>query len=198
MTRETPSAQTWFAGGERIGYEPNAHAIVRVPGAPLSVFLRREGDLAHTVSFLPGFPDGSFGWAKVLPYLPNAAQMSKLLVAYDFSSLVMLEHLRCRLERLERGEPALGPEIRGVLIFNGGLNRRAHPSVVHDADVAPPPRLGPPRRGPSPLTVQADARSKKDVVQKLPRNGSRTRRTPRRHGPSRRPVLPRRRRRLRG
>ena len=68
-TREITSAHAWFAGGERIGYDPNARAIVRAQDAPLSVFLRREGDLAHTVSFLPGFPDGSFGWAKVLPYL---------------------------------------------------------------------------------------------------------------------------------
>jgi hypothetical protein len=64
MMREIPSSEVWFAGGERIGYDPNAHAIVRAPGAAISVFLRREGDLAHTVSFLPGFPDGSFGWAK--------------------------------------------------------------------------------------------------------------------------------------
>ena len=162
-----PSAQAWFAGGERVGYDSNARAIVRAQGAPLNVFLRREGDLAHTVSFLPGFPDGSFGWAKVLPYLPNAAQMSKLfieyvgmgdsdkpkdyaystaertdlveavwrdfgvqsttLVAFDFSSLVVLEHLRRRLERAERGgEPAGGPEIRGVFIFNGGLFTDGH------------------------------------------------------------------------
>jgi pimeloyl-ACP methyl ester carboxylesterase len=166
MTRQIPSAQVWFAGGERIGYDPNARAIVREPGAPLSVFLRREGDLAHTVSFLPGFPDGSFGWAKVLSHLPNPGQMPKLFVEYvgmgdsdkpkdlaystaertdlveavwqdlsvqsttvvtfDFSSLVILEHLRRRLERLERGEPALGPEIRGVLIFNGGLFTEGH------------------------------------------------------------------------
>jgi hypothetical protein len=25
----TPSAQTWFADGERVGYDPKAHAIVR-------------------------------------------------------------------------------------------------------------------------------------------------------------------------
>ena len=114
------------------------------------MFLRREGDLAHTVSFLPGFPDGSFGWAKVLPYLPSGADMPKLfsttsgwdsdkpkdyaystaertdlveaiwrdlgvqsttLVAFDFSSLVVLEHLRRRLQRAQRGKPAGGPDI---------------------------------------------------------------------------------------
>lgn len=163
---DIPSAQAWFAGGERVGYDPIAHAIVQAQGAPLNVFLRREGDLAHAVSFLPGFPDGSFGWAKVLPYLPNAAQMSKLfveyvgmgdsdkpkdyayctaertdlveaiwrdlgiqstvLVAFDFSSLVVLEHLRRRLERSSRGEPAGGPEIRGIIIFNGGLFPDGH------------------------------------------------------------------------
>src|SRR5690348_5868306 len=162
----TPSAQAWFAGGERVGYDPKARAIVAAQGAPLHVFLRREGDLAHAVSILPGFPDGSFGWAKVLPHLPNAAEMPKVfveyvgmgdsdkpqdyaystaertdlveaiwrglsvqsttLVAFDFSSLVVLEHLRRRLERSERGEPAGGPEIRGVFIFNGGLFRDGH------------------------------------------------------------------------
>jgi pimeloyl-ACP methyl ester carboxylesterase len=161
-----PSAQAWFAGGERVGYDPRARAIVAAQDAPLNIFLRREGDLAHAVSFLPGFPDGSFGWAKVRPHLPNAAEMPKLfveyvgmgdsdkpkdyaystaertdlveaiwrdlsvqsttLVAFDFSSLVVLEHLRRRLERAERGEPAGGPDIRGVFIFNGGLFTDGH------------------------------------------------------------------------
>ena len=162
----TASAQGWFAGGRRVGYDPKARAIVAAQEAPLKIFLRREGDLAHAVSFLPGFPDGSFGWAKVLPHLPNATEMPKLfvdyvgmgdsdkpkdyaystaertdliesiwrdlaiqsttLVAFDFSSLVILEHLRRRLERLKRGEPADGPEIRGVFIFNGGLFTDGH------------------------------------------------------------------------
>src|SRR6266481_3432254 len=162
----TPSAQGWFAGGERVGYDPKARAIVAAQNAPLNIFLRREGDLAHAVSFLPGFPDGSFGWAKVRPHLPNAAEMPKLfveyvgmgesdkpkdyaystaertdlvealwcdlsvqsttLVAFDFSSLVVLEHLRRRLERSERGEPVGGPAIRGVFIFNGGLFTDGH------------------------------------------------------------------------
>jgi pimeloyl-ACP methyl ester carboxylesterase len=162
----TASAQGWFAGGERVGYDPGAHAIVAAQGAPLNIFLRREGDIAHAVSFLPGFPDGSFGWAKVQPHLPSAADMPKLfveyvgmgdsdkpkdyaystaertdlleaiwrdisvrsttLVAFDFSSLVVLEHLRRRLERSERGEPVGGPDIRGVFIFNGGLFTDGH------------------------------------------------------------------------
>jgi pimeloyl-ACP methyl ester carboxylesterase len=160
----TASVEAWFAGGERFGYDPTAAAIVA--SAPLKVFLRCEGDLADAVSFLPGYPDGSFGWAKVLPYLPNAAAMPKLfveyvgmgdsdkpkdfaystaertdlveavwrdlsiqsttLVAFDFSSLVVLEHLRRRLERAERGQPTGGPHIRGVFIFNGGLFTDGH------------------------------------------------------------------------
>ena len=160
------SAQAWFADGERICYDQNARAIVAEGDAPLRIFLRREGDPAQAVSFLPGFPDGSVGWAKVRPHLPNAAQMPKLfldyigmgdsdkpkdyaystaertdlveaiwrdlsvqsttLVAFDFSSLVVLEHLRRRLERIQRGEAAGGPDIRGVLIFNGGLFTDGH------------------------------------------------------------------------
>src|SRR5215467_9195809 len=160
------SAEAWFAGGKRVGYDPKARAIVAQQNAPLKIFLRQEGNVADPVSFLPGYPDGSFGWAKVLPRLPNAAAMPKLfvdyvgmgdsdkpkdytystaertdlleaiwrdfgvqsttLVAFDFSSLVVLEHLRRRLERSERGELVGGPEIRGAFIFNGGLFPGAH------------------------------------------------------------------------
>jgi pimeloyl-ACP methyl ester carboxylesterase len=161
-----PSAQPWFANGERVGYDPNARAIVAAQEAPLKIFLSVEGNLAQAVSFLPGFPDGSFGWAKVRPHLPSPAEMPRLfldyvgmgdsdkpkdyaystaertdlveaiwrdlgvqsttLVAFDFSSLVVLEHLRRRLERWERGKPPGGPDIRGVFIFNGGLFTDGH------------------------------------------------------------------------
>jgi pimeloyl-ACP methyl ester carboxylesterase len=155
----------WYESGERISYDPTLRAMgsgVR----SLRVFVRREGDVSHAVSFLPGFPDGSSAWATMLPHLPAASAMPKLfvdyvgmgdsdkpkdypystaertdlveaiwrhlsiqsttLVAFDFSSLVVLEHLRRRLERAERGKPAGGPEIRGVLIFNGGLFTDGH------------------------------------------------------------------------
>src|SRR5499427_10178590 len=166
MEMVTPSAEAWFTRGERVGYDPKARVIVPSGDAPLRIFVSREGDVARAVSFLPGFPDGSFGWAKVRLYLPNAAEMPKLfldyvgmgdsdkpkdyaystaertdlveaiwrdlsvksttLVAFDFSSLVVLEHLRRRVERTERGEPAGGPDIRGVFIFNGGLFTDGH------------------------------------------------------------------------
>jgi pimeloyl-ACP methyl ester carboxylesterase len=184
----TPSAQAWFTGAERVGYDPKARSLVAAQDAPLKIFLRREGDVAHAVSFLPGFPDGSFGWAKVRPHLPNAAEMPKIfvdyvgmgdsdkpkdyaystaertdvveaiwrdlsvqsttLVAFDFSSLVILEHLRRRLERAERGEPLGGPDIRGVFIFNGGLftDGHSHPwyttPVLHRLPIRARPRLG--------------------------------------------------------
>ena len=77
-----PTAQDWFVGGQRIGYDPGAKAIVDTRDASLRVFLRREGDVAHAVTFLPGYPDGSFGWAKVYPHLPNATEMPKLFVEY--------------------------------------------------------------------------------------------------------------------
>lgn len=53
---------------------------------------------------------------------------STTLVAFDFSSLVVLEHLRRRLERSEPDGPPDGPDIRGVFIFNGGSLRTGTPT----------------------------------------------------------------------
>lgn len=165
--RETTiSSEAWFARGKRVGYDPKAQIIIEGQDAPLKVFVSHEGDVASPVTFLPGFPDGSFGWAKVRPHLPDAAKMGKLfldyvgmgdsdkpkdyaystaeradlveaiwlslgvrsttLVTFDFSSLVVLEILRRRLERREQGEAPNGPKIRGVFIFNGGLFTDGH------------------------------------------------------------------------
>ena len=81
-TRPIPSAEAWFAGGKRVGYDPRARATIAAQDAPLKVFVRCEGDIAHAVTFLPGYPDGSFGWAKVEPQLPHAAEMPKLFFDY--------------------------------------------------------------------------------------------------------------------
>jgi len=154
------AADAWFDGGERVGYDPTTRAIVRSGDAPLHVFLRSEGASAHAVTFLPGYPDGSVGWAKVHAHLPrelpkvfveyvgmgdsdkpqdhaySTAERTDLveavwrdlgvasttLVAFDFSSLVVLEHLRRRLEDQDHA----GPAIRGVLLFNGGLFPDGH------------------------------------------------------------------------
>jgi hypothetical protein len=93
----TSSAEAWFAQGERLGYDPKARAIT-VEGAPLNIFLRREGDLAHAVTFLPGYPDGSFALAKVLPHLPNTAKMPKLFCASLWTPL-LTEHRKRRRGR---------------------------------------------------------------------------------------------------
>jgi pimeloyl-ACP methyl ester carboxylesterase len=155
----TRFTEMWFASGQRLGYDARTRVID--PAASPKVFVRVDGDVKHAVTFLPGYPDGSIGWARVLPYLPDAATMPKLfveyvgmgdsdkprdyaysttertdlvealwrhfgvssttLVAFDFSSLVVLEHLARRLEGL-----SAAPAIRGVLIFNGGLFPDGH------------------------------------------------------------------------
>jgi pimeloyl-ACP methyl ester carboxylesterase len=155
--------ETWFAGGERLPYDLDTRAL---GSGSLKVFVRHEGDVANAVTFLPGYPDGSFGWSKLRPHLPDAARMPKLfldyvgmgdsdkpkdypyataeradlveavwnaisihsttVVTFDFSSLVLLELLRRRLERAATGTLQQGPKIRGVFIFNGGLFPDGH------------------------------------------------------------------------
>ena len=68
------TAEQWFAGGQRIPYDPESGRVLTemeaaaTPGA-LRVFERvtAAGQNADAVwlTLLPGFPDGSYGWAQV-------------------------------------------------------------------------------------------------------------------------------------
>jgi pimeloyl-ACP methyl ester carboxylesterase len=79
-TNKTPdlpalvTAAEWFAGGRRIPYDPQSARVLTepeaaaIPGA-LRVFERvagadQDAD-AVWLTLLPGFPDGSYGWAQV-------------------------------------------------------------------------------------------------------------------------------------
>ncbi len=75
------TAKGWFALGERVPYDRRAKKILR-PGdttdSPdvVDVFQRvvrdgAPGEEGVWTTFLPGFPDGSFGWARVDRYLAS-------------------------------------------------------------------------------------------------------------------------------
>jgi hypothetical protein len=71
--RALETAAEWFAGGQRIWYDPGSARVLTeeeaaaAPGA-LRVFERvaAAGHDANTVwlTLLPGYPDGSYGWAQ--------------------------------------------------------------------------------------------------------------------------------------
>ncbi len=99
FVRETESkpalsitAREWFAGGERVSYDRRTKEILRSHGAAeprdvVQVFRRIEKDTATDedavwTSFLPGWPDGSFGWAKVDQHLTGKSVGPKLFVEY--------------------------------------------------------------------------------------------------------------------
>jgi pimeloyl-ACP methyl ester carboxylesterase len=73
--RARVTAAEWFAGGQRIGYDPGSARVLTqdetaAPGS-LQVFERvaAAGQRADKdtvwLTMLPGFPDGSYGWAQV-------------------------------------------------------------------------------------------------------------------------------------
>jgi len=86
------TAQQWFDLGERTPYDPRAKEILG-PGDKTAspdvvhIFQRivRDGtprEEAVWTTFLPGFPDGSFGWAKVDQYLTTDRLVPKIFVEY--------------------------------------------------------------------------------------------------------------------
>ena len=166
------SAADWFSGGQRVPYDPATHAMVTATEAagvaPIFVFERIAGGQGAAdgrwLTLLPGFPDGSYGYAHVNEYLqvdavprlfieyvgqgdsdkPKGYQYSTLeradlveaqwrshgvrstfAVAFDYSSLVLLELLARQEERQRRGE-TLATRIESVFIVNGGLFADAH------------------------------------------------------------------------
>jgi pimeloyl-ACP methyl ester carboxylesterase len=73
-------AADWFAGGRRIPYDPESARVLTEKEAAanpraLRVFERVAGAGAHAhavwLTLLPGFPDGSYGWAHVDRLLGN-------------------------------------------------------------------------------------------------------------------------------
>ena len=86
------TAQGWFALGNRVPYDRRAKTILR-PGdttdSPevIHVFQRvvRHGtpyEAEVWTTFLPGFPDGSFGWARVDQHLSGDGRGPTLFVEY--------------------------------------------------------------------------------------------------------------------
>ena len=67
------SADAWFAAGERVGYDPSTAAITK--NGPLHIFRRVVSTASRpepvTVTMMPGYPDGSFGWARVERHLAS-------------------------------------------------------------------------------------------------------------------------------
>ncbi len=99
FVRETDSRQAfnvtaheWFAGGGRVPYDRRKKEILRSDDAAkrrdvVQVFRRIAKDAATDedavwTSFLPGWPDGSFGWAKVDQHLTGKTVGPKLFVEY--------------------------------------------------------------------------------------------------------------------
>jgi len=86
------TARDWFALGERVPYDYRAKEMQR-PGQTsaspdvVQVFRRVVKDVATPesavwTSFLPGWPDGSYGWAKVDQHLGGATIGPRLFVEY--------------------------------------------------------------------------------------------------------------------
>ena len=86
------TAEQWFALGERVPYDCRAKRILHPGNATDSpnivhVFQRvvRDGppsEKAVWTTFLPGFPDGSFGWARVDRNLATDELVPRIFVEY--------------------------------------------------------------------------------------------------------------------
>jgi pimeloyl-ACP methyl ester carboxylesterase len=74
------SAEEWFSGGERLPYDPERASFV--DRAPLRVWVRHASGGGTTLTFLPGWPDGSFGWTKVDAELAERSDPDRLFLDY--------------------------------------------------------------------------------------------------------------------
>ena len=142
------TAAEWFGGGQRIPYDPESARVlteeeaVATPGA-LRVFERVAGAErdADTIwlTLLPGFPDGSYGWAQVDRMLGD--DLGPRLYAEpvgqgdsdkprDYPYSTFERALRRQPERRQPERAAsrgtAGPVITAAFMVNGGLFADAH------------------------------------------------------------------------
>ena len=176
------TASEWFASGARRPYDPMAKTMLETvrgegPPWPLHVFEKvvatpPVGSGTRWLTMLPGYPDGSYGFAQVdrhlgpapgprlyVEYLgqgdsdkPKDYRYSSveradliqaqwrahgvrrtMVVAFDYSSLALLELLRRQQERDAAGEEP-GATIDAAFIVNGGLFADSH---SHPWDTTP-------------------------------------------------------------
>jgi len=86
------TAQGWFSLGERVPYDHRAKRMLRLGDTTdspdvMHVFQRVVTDGAPSeeavwTTFLPGFPDGSFGWARVDRHLTSDGLVPKIFVEF--------------------------------------------------------------------------------------------------------------------
>lgn len=86
------TAREWFALGKRVPYDRHAKEILPLGATTdspdvVNVFRRITKDATRNedavwTSFLPGWPDGSFGWAKVDQHLTGGRAGPRLFVEY--------------------------------------------------------------------------------------------------------------------
>jgi pimeloyl-ACP methyl ester carboxylesterase len=74
------SAEEWFSGGERLPYDRERASFD--DSSPLRVFARHAPGGGTTLTFLPGWPDGSFGWTKVDAQLAERSDADRLFLDY--------------------------------------------------------------------------------------------------------------------
>ena len=84
------SAKEWFNSGIRLPYDPMTKSI-KEEGSPallnsLFVFTKlitySKQDPKSTISFLPGFPSGSYDWAKIDALIEEQHPLTRLYVEY--------------------------------------------------------------------------------------------------------------------
>ncbi len=93
MDKKVPlTAAEWFALGTRVPYDRRNKRILQLGDAQdsldvVQVFRRvvregKGGDEGVWTTYLPGFPDGSFGWAKVDQHMSGDVRGSELFVEF--------------------------------------------------------------------------------------------------------------------
>src|SRR5262245_1336589 len=74
------SAEEWFAGSERLPYDAERARFDQ--SSSLRVFFRHASGGGTTLTFLPGWPDGSFGWAELDAELAERSDADRLFLDY--------------------------------------------------------------------------------------------------------------------